>query len=296
VGQVGRGTLWVLPIGNGLAIGLPLERNVRFITGSIFTSETNRPLVHHSGKSRRLILLFRSLAVAAGVALIVSVSPCQQASSDGAQATDNNAVTHSDKHILGIIPNFRTSPTLDHYAPISPSEKFKIARQDTFDRGTFLLAAAFAGQSQLSNDNRAFGQGVKGYAQYFGASYADFAIGNFMTEGIYPTILHQDPRYFRRGKGGGWSRLGYSMSQIFWTHQDSGRTNFNFSEVMGNATAVAISNIYYRNHRDASDAVSSLGVQLGVDMTANILKEFWPDFDHKFRRKHSDDSDTANHK
>ena len=162
-------------------------------------------------------MLFRSLAVATGVALLASVSPCQKTPSDGAQATDNNAVSHSDKHILGIIPNFRTSPTLDHYAPISSREKFKIAQQDSFDRGTFLLAAAFAGKSQLS-------------------------------------------------------------------------------EVFGNATAVAISNSYYRNHRDASDAVSSLGVQLGVDMTANILKEFWPDFDHKFRRKHSDDADTANHR
>jgi hypothetical protein len=241
-------------------------------------------------------LPFRSLAMAAGVVLLASVSPCQQASSDGVQAADNNVVTHVDKHVLGIIPNFRTSPTLDPYVPISPREKFKIAQQDSFDRGTFLLAAAFAGQSQLSNDNRAFGQGVKGYAQYFGSAYADFAIGNYMTEGIFPTILHQDPRYFRRGKGTGWGRLGYAMGQIFWTHQDSGRTNFNFSELFGNATAVAISNAYYKDHRDAGDAVSSLGIQLAVDMSANILKEFWPDFDHKFRRKHSDDADTANHK
>ena len=182
------------------------------------------------------------------------------------------------------------------YQPISAREKFKIARQDSFDRGTFLLAAAFAGQSQLSNDNRAFGQGVEGYAQYFGAAYADFVIGDYMTEGIFPTILHQDPRYFRRGTGSGMTRLGYSMGQIFWTHQDSGSGNFNFSEVFGNATAVAISEVYYKNNRTAHDAVSSLGVQLGVDMATNILKEFWPDFDRKFRRKHSDDADAAGHK
>jgi len=202
-------------------------------------------------------------------------------------------VPHTDKHILGIIPNFRTSPTLDPYKPISPGEKFRIARQDSFDRGTILLAAAFAGQSQLSNDNRAFGQGVQGYAQYFGAAYADFVIGNYMTEAIFPTILHQDPRYFRRGKGSGLTRLGYSMGQIFWTHQDSGRTNFNFSEVFGNSTAVAISNIYYKDGRTAHDAVSSLSVQIGVDMATNILKEFWPDFDRRFRRKHSDNADAA---
>jgi len=185
---------------------------------------------------------------------------------------------------------------LNPYKPIPPGEKFKIARQDSFDRGTVLLAAAFAGESQLSNSNRAFGQGVEGYAQYFGGAYADFVVGNYMTEAIFPTILHQDPRYFRRGTGSGLSRLGYSMSQIFWTHQDSGRTNFNFSEVVGNSTAVAISNIYYKNERTAGDAVSSLVIQLGVDMATNVLKEFWPDFDRKFRRKHSNDADSANQK
>jgi hypothetical protein len=240
--------------------------------------------------------VFRSLAIAAGVTFFASMSPCQQDPAAGAPTPATDTVAHSDKHILGIIPNFRTSPTLDHYAPISVGGKFKIAQQDSFDRGTFLLAAAFAGQDQLSNDNRAYGQGVQGYAQYFGAEYADFVIGNYMTEAIYPAFLHQDPRYFRRGKGSGLSRLGYSMGQIFWTHQDSGRMNFNFSEIVGNATAVAISTSYYRDNRTAHNAVSSLAVQVGVDMATNILKEFWPDFDRKFRRKHSDEADAAGHK
>jgi hypothetical protein len=72
------------------------------------------------------------------------------------------------------------------------------------------------------------------------------------------------------------SRLGYAAGQIFWTHNDSGRGQFNYSEVAGNSTAVAISMAYYPENRDAKDAVSKLGTQLAVDMAANILKEFWP--------------------
>ena len=240
--------------------------------------------------------MIRSLMIAAAIAALPWVACCQQDPSVATSATENVAAPHSDKHILGIIPNFRTSPLLNPYKPIPASEKFKIARQDSFDRGTLLLAAAFAGENQLNNDNRAFGQGVQGYAQYFGASYANFVIGNYMTEGIFPVMLHQDPRYFRRGKGSALARLGYSMGQIFWTHQDSGRTNVNFSEVLGNSTAVAISEIYYKDNRTARDAASSLGLQIGVDMAANILKEFWPDFDRRFRRRHSDEADAAGHK
>jgi len=192
------------------------------------------------------------------------------------------------KHIFWIIANYRTSPSLINYEPLRPAEKFKLARQDAFDPGTVALAALFAGESQLTNATPSFGQGVAGYARYWGTAYADFAIGDYMTEAIYPTLLHQDPRYFRRGVGSGRSRLGYAMSQIFWTHKDSGGTQFNFSEVLGNSTAVAISNAYYPDNRTVSNALSKLGTQLGVDMASNVLKEFWPEFERKFTRKHRD--------
>jgi len=107
-----------------------------------------------------------------------------------------------------------------------------------------------------------------------------------MTEAFYPIILHQDPRYFRRGEGSGWSRLKYAVGQIFWTHTDSGGTQFNFSEIVGNSTAVAISNIYYPDNRTVGNGASKLAVQIGVDMAANILKEFSPDLDRALSRKH----------
>jgi hypothetical protein len=189
------------------------------------------------------------------------------------------------KRIFGIIPNNRTSPSLKDYKPLSTKAKFDIARQDSFDRGTVILAAAFAADAQLTSANPSFGQGAQGYARYFGASYGDFVIGNYMSEAIFPTLLHQDPRYFRRGIGSGWSRLGYAMGQIFWTHTDSDRTQFNYSEILGNSTAVAISNAYYQDNRSATNSGTKLGVQIGVDMASNVLKEFWPDVSRKFSRK-----------
>jgi hypothetical protein len=200
------------------------------------------------------------------------------------QTKDSNDT--NSKRIFWIIPNFRTAPFPVEYKPLTAGQKFKIATQDSFDRGTVALAALFAGQSQLTNAEPTFGQGAKGYARYFGTSYCDFFTGNYMTEAIYPTLLHQDPRYFRRGRGSVLSRLGYSAGQIFLTHGDSGRTQFNFSEIAGNSTAVAISMAYYPSNRSAADGVSKLGVQLGVDMASNILKEFAPDITRKFSRKH----------
>jgi hypothetical protein len=202
------------------------------------------------------------------------------------QDGNSTAPQAESKRIFGIVPNYRTSLSLNPYVPISAKGKFNIGTQDAFDRGTVFLAAAFAGQGQLTNANRSLGHGGAGYGRYFATSYADFVIGDYMTESIFPTIFHQDPRYFRRGEGSGLSRLGYAAGQLFITHNDSGRTAFNYSEILGNSTAVAISNAYYSDNRDASSAVIKLSTQLGVDAAANILKEFWPDVQRKFSRKH----------
>ncbi len=188
------------------------------------------------------------------------------------------------KRIFGFIPNYRTWPSRTNYKPLSAKEKFEIARQDSFDRGTVALAAVFAADAQLTNANPSFGEGAKGYAHNFGTSYGDFVIGNYLSEAVFPTLLHQDPRYFRRGIGSGASRLGYAVGQIFWTHTDSDRTQFNYSEILGNSTAVAISNAYYPDQRSVSDSAMKLGMQLGVDMASNVLKEFWPDVSRKFRK------------
>lgn len=150
---------------------------------------------------------------------------CQNADSVSARkpgAVSNSGASNTQepedqppKRLLWVIPNFRTAPTLEEYKPIPAKEKFKLAAEDSFDRGTVALAAVFAGEAQFSNANRSFGQGVAGYSRYFGTAYADFVIGNYMTEGIFLAILHQDPRYFRKGAGSGRSRLGYAVGQIF---------------------------------------------------------------------------------
>ena len=220
-------------------------------------------------------MLYRISFAGVAFALFASVSPCQQTSlvdptQPGVAQTGENhdQPPPESKRILGIIPNYRTSPSLQNYEPLTSGEKFKIASQDAFDRGTVGLAALFGGQAQLTNANRSFGQGAAGFGRYFGTAYGDLVIGDYMTEAVFPTLLHQDPRYFRRGTGSGCSRLGYAMGQIFWTHRDSGGTQFNYSEVIGNSTAAAISTAYYADSRTAAAGVSKLGMQLGVDMAA----------------------------
>ena len=237
------------------------------------------------------------LRVCAGALLLSSFSLCQNAlvepQPDTQTKTETDAQsTTPSRHIFWIIPNYRTSDSPADYQPLTASQKFRMAGQDSWDRGTVALGVLFGAEGQATNSNRAFGQGAAGFGRYVGASYGDFVIGNYMSEGVFPSLLHQDPRYFRRGSGSGFSRMKYAASQTFLTHSDSGRVQLNYSEWLGNSAAVAISNAYYADNRTASNAVSKLGMQIGIDMVANVLKEFYPDVLRKLHRRHHKDDES----
>jgi hypothetical protein len=199
-------------------------------------------------------------------------------------AQGNNQPGTEDKRILGIFTNHRTNEESAALPPLTPRGKFAIAWHDTTDRAIFLQSAFIAGIGQATNGNPSFGQGLEGYAKRFGAAYGDFGIQNVMTEGLFPTVLHQDPRYFRRRKGSGPSRLGYAISRLFITRTDSGKHQFNYSEVVGGATFLAISNAYYPDGRNLADNAGRYVLQLGFDAASNVLKEFWPDLKRKLPR------------
>jgi len=187
-----------------------------------------------------------------------------------------------DKRIFGVLPNYRTANASAVYTPITPKQKLTIAAKDSFDYPLLGLSAALAGIGQLTNSNPSFGQGAAGYGRRVGVEYGDQAIGNMMTEGFYPILLHEDPRYFRRGYGSVLSRTWYAATRVFVTKTDAGGTRFNFSEILGNATGTAISNAYTPDQRTVGDNVETWWMQIGIDSASQVLKEFWPDIKHKF--------------
>jgi hypothetical protein len=200
-------------------------------------------------------------------------------------AQESTQPATEDKRILGIFTNHRTtddSPTLPN---LTSGGKLAIAFSDATDRAIFVQTALISGIGQATNSNPSFGQGVEGYAKRFGTTYADFAVENMMTEGIFPTLLRQDPRYFRRREGSVRSRLAYAMSRSFITRGDSGKNQFNYSEIAGAAASVAISNAYYPDGRTVGNNVGRYAEQLGFDAASNVLKEFWPDLKRKLPRR-----------
>lgn len=191
----------------------------------------------------------------------------------------------SKNHIFWIIPNYRSDENAADIKPLTPREKMKVAFDDSFDPSAFLVAGIFAGLSMAQKQYSSFGTGAQGFGKYYGGAFADQAIGNIMTEGLFPVALHQDPRYFVRGAGGFWQRTGYAISRECVTRGDDGRNHFNKSELAGNAVAAGISNLYYpAADRSFGNTADKWGQQIALDTFFNVAKEFWPDVRNKMFR------------
>ncbi|MGA2195686.1 MAG: hypothetical protein ABSH40_10480 [Bryobacteraceae bacterium] len=211
----------------------------------------------------------------------VSLAHAQSLPTDSAQP----APVVEDKRAYGVLPNNRTTEASNPFHALTAKQKLDIAAKDSFDGAVYPTAAIYSVVYQAEDDNPSFGQGLKGYARRVATSFGDQMIGNMMTEGFAPALLHEDPRYFRLGEGSKKRRVWYAATRIFVTPTDKNHMTFNFAEWGGNAVAVAISNAYYADGRTALDNVQRLLIQCGTDALSNVLKEFWPDVKRHFSRK-----------
>jgi hypothetical protein len=190
-----------------------------------------------------------------------------------------------DKRVFGVLPNYRTADGTLPFRPITTRQKFRIAMKDTFDYPTYFLAGIFASISQANDSNPSFGQGVQGYAKRYGASVADQDLGNFMTEAIMPTLLRQDPRYFRKVNGSFRSRLFYAATRVAVAKTDNGNWTFNGGEFLGNGIVASLGNAYYPDSVGFAPTMQRMFTQIGTDAISQILKEFWPDIKSKWFKK-----------
>jgi hypothetical protein len=235
------------------------------------------------------VLLFLNLLVGPVAAIGQETStlpdtPRASQIESGPSNLEQNGQQHqlSKNHIFWVIPNYRSDENAAEIKPLTPGAKMKVAFDDSFDPSAFLVAGVFAGVAMAQKQYSSFGTGVQGFGKYFGGAFADQAIGNIMSEGLFPVALHQDPRYFVKGTGGFWKRTGYAISREVITRGDDGRNHFNTSELAGNAVAAGISTMYYpAADRSFGNTANKWGQQIALDTFFNVAKEFWPDVRNK---------------
>jgi hypothetical protein len=200
--------------------------------------------------------------------------------------TTVNAITQEDlaeqqitaeehQRILGILPNFFVT-YVPNAAPLTSRQKFKLAFVVSTDPLTFMTTGITAGIEQAQGDFSGYGSGFPGYAKRYGATYGNRLSATFLGAAFFPTIFHQDPRYFYRGHGRVITRALYAISTTVICKGDNGHFQPNYSNVLGNLGAAFISGTYYPRDQQHTVQVTVSDTLLGVAYGAfgTLFQEF----------------------
>ncbi len=190
------------------------------------------------------------------------------------------------QRLLVVVPNFNTVLS-GRAVPLDKGQKTELAVHATFDPFNFVSALLLAGLSEYEATNRGYGWGPQGYLKRVGANLADVFDSTMLAGAVYPILLRQDPRFFRKATGPIKARIRHALLAPFVCLGDNGESQPNFSNILGNFTAGAISNVYYpAQDRGASLWLINSSVVMVEGSLGNIGLEFAPDVEAYWKRRH----------
>lgn len=178
------------------------------------------------------------------------------------------------QRVMGFIPNFYVVYDSEHAVPLTTKLKFQMATRVAIDPVSVFGAGVLAGMNQ-AGDTPNYRQGAIGYAERFGAVYADGVTDIMIGGAILPSLLHQDPRYFYQGTGSTKSRIMHALSAPFICRGDNGKNEINFSSLGGDLISASISNAYYpASNRGAGLVFEGFALSTGERMVSTVVQEF----------------------
>jgi len=191
------------------------------------------------------------------------------------------------KRILGVMPNYRAVSAGAIPPPPTPREAFMVATNNSFDYSAFIFVGITSLLAEGTNTHPPLGKGVDGFGRYYWRGFLDKTDGNYFVDFAFPTLLHEDERYYAKGEGSFWSRGVYAASRELITPNYHGRHTFNGAEVLGRGVSQAISLTYYPSTEQTPGAFAEkYGYAVGRDALTNVFREFWPDISYHVIHRH----------
>jgi uncharacterized membrane protein YfcA len=199
--------------------------------------------------------------------------PAAEAGTEPNSAADKQA---SSKRAFGVMPLLNVVYDPSTARALSVREKWRLFYREAYDPSQYLSVGIGAGISQAGNETSGYGQGMQGYGKRFGAGLGDTSLGAFFGNFMLPSLLHDDPRYFRKGSGSVASRILHAAASALITHRDNGSIRPNYSNVAGNLIGGGIGNVYYPSRERGVGETFERGAGLiAAGVAGAVVLEFW---------------------
>jgi hypothetical protein len=179
----------------------------------------------------------------------------------------------------------KSYPSINEWKPLTAKQKFDVFLHSTYSPRTFANAAIDEAADRAKGEhlNREYETGFLGVGQRYGTNLATNETDVFFQRFLFPTLLRQDPRYFRNPDLPFFQRALYAMSRVLVTRTDSGGQTFNSSRILSIAASRAVADLYVPGERQGMNPVAAcVSFTLLRDAGENLLHEFWPDVRRKF--------------
>jgi hypothetical protein len=166
--------------------------------------------------------------------------------------------------------------------PLSAGEKLKLSFMEQLTPYAFFTEALSAGWEQLRNSDPKYGSDSAGFGERLGAAAIRQSSESVFADGVFAAAFHQDPRFYRLGKGSFPHRVFYAASRTWRTRMDSGTPAMNYSLLVGYGASSALTMAYYPAiSATGSKAAAGYGWSLLGNMAGDQYHEFWPDISRK---------------
>jgi len=222
------------------------------------------------------------------------MSPCQlkRAAAAAVQAGAAGAMASEPSHPV-VSPDLRRescpplAPLIDWYARflngpqirrMTPKQKAWLATRDVIDpfNGITILgnSAIFVG----ANSHSSYGPGMTGFGTNVGVSYSQDVTNEFFGTFLIPSIVHQDPHYYRLPAASIKRRIAHAFYQVVWTQGDDGKGMLNYANLLGFALDDEIGNLYVPGQQtDMRASAKRYVLAFSLAPIDNFITEFVPD-------------------
>ncbi len=164
----------------------------------------------------------------------------------------------------------------EDFVPMTISERLVNGLDSVIGPRAFLEVGMRAGADSGAGRQREWGGGGEGFGLRLGSVWAERFIGH-VVEYTAGYKLHEDNGYFASGSHGVGHRLGYAAASTLLARHDDGSRHFSYSVVAGTAVGAFAARAWQpRSTTSAGDAAISLGLNLGIRATLNVVREFCP--------------------
>jgi hypothetical protein len=159
--------------------------------------------------------------------------------------------------------------------PLRAHQKFELAFRTTADLSLLVRAEVTTMYDHAVGVGPFYAPGGKGYAQLYGYNVANLASTFMFSDGVIPTLAHQDPRYFRKGSGSVKSRVWWALRSEFVGFSDTGKPMPNYGDLVGFGMSAMLSDAYLPSRNvSVANTFEAYGIKIGTAWAFNVLHEY----------------------